>query len=357
MASTSTMSVLSIPAAFRIAKTFRQASQTLILGLGAYLAIERQISPGIVIAGSILLGRALAPIDQLIGSWRAFLGARGAYQRLDELLAADVDSTEPMPLPAPRGELTLESLMIRPPGAAAAILSDVNLRIEAGTVLAVIGPSAAGKSTLVRAILGLYPPAAGSVRLDGASLDQWDRAALGPHIGYLPQDVELLDGSVSENIARFGEVDPDAVVAAARAAGVHEMILRLPEGYETRVMGRVLSAGQRQRIGLARALYGDPKLIVLDEPNSNLDKDGDAALARTLEELRGSGRTIILVTHRSNLLAHVDKVLLLNEGRVVAFGDRDPVLASLKEQRRPPLAVAAHPAAAARAGAEGDATP
>jgi ATP-binding cassette subfamily C protein EexD len=326
-------------------KTFRQAGQTLILGLGAYLAIDRQISAGAVIAGSILLGRALAPMDQLIATWRGFLGARDSWQRLGQLLAAMPEREAPMPLPPPAGEIVLDKLVITPPGAQAPVLKGISLRVEPGSVLAVIGPSAAGKSTLVRAMLGLYRPMSGSVRLDGAELDQWDREQLGRHVGYLPQDVELLDGTVSENIARFGDVDPDRVVAAASAAGVHEMVLRLPEGYATKVVGNVLSAGQRQRIGLARALYGNPRVIILDEPNSNLDQDGDAALAHTLGELRKSGHTVVVVTHRNNLLGLVDRILLLLEGQVGAYGERDKVLASLQAGARPSAAVAQHPAA------------
>jgi ATP-binding cassette subfamily C protein EexD len=312
-------------------RTFRITIQTLVLGLGAFLAIRREISPGMVIAGSILLGRALAPLDLMINTWRGFVGAREAYARIDALLGTTPRREPPMPLPPPEGELSLEKIVVTPPGAAAPVIKNVSLSIDAGTTLAVIGPSAAGKSTLARAILGVYKPVAGTIRLDGAELEQWDRVALGRHIGYLPQDVELLDGTVSENIARFGEIDSDQVVAAAQAAGVHEMILKLPEGYDTRLIGNVISAGQRQRLGLARALYGDPKLIVLDEPNSNLDQDGDAALMKTLEDLKRQGRTIIIVTHRPNVLSIADKILLLVEGQIAVYGDRDKVMAVLKE--------------------------
>jgi len=335
-------------------RTFRLTIQTLVLGLGAFLAIRREISPGMVIAGSILLGRALAPLDVMINTWRGFIGARDSYQRLDLLLKATPEREPTMALPAPEGELSLEKIVVTPPGAAAPIIKGISLAIDAGTTLAVIGPSAAGKSTLARAILGVYKPVSGTIRLDGAELDQWDRVALGQHIGYLPQDVELLDGSVSENIARFGEVDAEQVVAAAEAAGVHEMILKLPEGYDTRLIGQVISAGQRQRIGLARALYGDPKLIVLDEPNSNLDQDGDAALMKTLEELKHKGRTIVVVTHRQNVLALADKILLLVEGQIAIYGNRDKVMAALQEgmkgaARPVPAAVAANAPIAAPA--------
>jgi ATP-binding cassette, subfamily C, bacterial EexD len=328
-------------------KTFRMAIQSLALGLGAYLAIRREITPGVVIAGSILLGRALAPLDLLINTWRGFLSAREAYGRLDALLAAVPLRERPMPLPAPTGELKLDKLTVVPAGARAPVLKGITLAIESGTLLAVIGPSAAGKSTLVRSILGLYRPASGTVRLDGAELHQWDRESLGQYVGYLPQDVELLDGSISENIARFGTIEPDKVVAAAQAAGVHQMILQLPEGYDTRLVGNVLSAGQRQRLGIARALYGMPRLVVLDEPNSNLDTDGDAALARTLDELKRTGCTVIVVTHRNNLLTQADKILLMADGQVAVYGDRDKVMATLQQAAaRSALAVVAHPATA-----------
>ena len=338
-----------------VSKTFRVSIQTLILGLGAYLAIRREISPGGVIAGSILLGRALAPLDLMISTWRGFLSARESYRRLDRLLGALPEREAPMPLPAPKGELSVEKLVVTPPGAAAPVIRGISLLLEPGSQLAIIGPSAAGKSTLARALLGLYRPSAGTVRLDGAEIDQWDRETLGQYVGYLPQDVELLDGTISENIARFGEVDAEAVVAAAEAAGVHQMILRLPQGYDTQLVGNALSAGQRQRIGLARALYGGPQLIVLDEPNSNLDQDGEAALATTLADLKRAGRTVVVITHRKNILNLADKILLIGEGQIAMYGARDKVLAALTqaaEQQaanapRGPVAVPLRPAGGA----------
>lgn len=337
-----------------LSKIFRLTIQSLVLGLGAYLAIHKEISPGQVIAGSILLGRALAPLDLMITTWRGFTAARGAYARLSKLLDAAPASEPPMPLPAPKGELCIEKLVIVPPGAAAPVIKGISLVVDASTQMAIIGPSAAGKSTLVRAILGIHRPQSGSVRLDGAELDQWEREALGQHIGYLPQDVELLEGSVSENIARFGDLDPMKVVRAAQAAGIHEMILRLPGGYETGLVGQgtMLSAGQQQRLGLARALYGDPQVIVLDEPNSNLDQEGDMALLATLAELKRLGRTVIVVTHRGNVLSQVDKILVLADGQVARYGPRDQVLAALNPPPRAAGVTAIGQRSAAAAGAE-----
>jgi ATP-binding cassette subfamily C protein EexD len=331
-------------------KTYRMTIQSLVLGLGAYLAIHKEITPGLVISGSILLGRALAPLDLMIGSWKGFLSARESYRRLNLLLAEIPQRDPPMRLPEPMGEIHLENAVIVPPGAQEAVIKGINLVIKPGDSVAIIGPSAAGKSTLVRAILGIYPPARGAVRLDGAEIAHWSREQLGEHIGYLPQDVELLDGSVNENIARFGEIDPDKVVAAAQATGIHEMVLHMPDGYDTRLAGNggILSAGQQQRLGLARALYGNPQVIVLDEPNSNLDQAGDAAFLATLAALKQSGRTVIVVTHRNNVLNQVDKILMLMDGQVAMYGPRDDVLKALaqghqKAQAPQPIPAAARP--------------
>lgn len=320
-----------------LSKTFRMLMQSLMLGLGAYLAIQGEISGGAVIAGSLLLGRALAPINQLIGSWKGFLGARNAYARLNELLQMLPRSEPPMPLPPPQGHVEFANAVVTPPGADAPIIKGISFVVEPGTAVAVIGPSAAGKSTLVRAILGIYRTESGSIRLDGAEIAQWDREVLGNHIGYLPQDVELLDGSVSENIARFGDVDPEKVIAAAKAAGVHHMILKLPDGYETRISANLLSAGQRQRIGLARALYDAPKLVVLDEPNSNLDMQGDQALAEAIKALKQMGSTLIMVTHRHNVLEQVDKIMVISNGDKVAFDKPHKVIALLNGMAAQPI--------------------
>ncbi len=318
-----------------LSKTVRVSSQSLILGLGAYLAIQQEISPGAMIAGSILLGRALAPIDLMIGTWKGFVAARSQYQRLNELLSNIPEEQETMPLPAPEGVISVEGVMIKPPGAQVPAIKGVSFEIKKGEIIGMLGPSGAGKSSLARGILGIWPAAAGKIRLDGVDVFMWDREELGPYIGYLPQDVELFEGTIGENIARFGEVDPEKIVNACKSADVHEMILRLPAGYDTAIGagGGSLSGGQRQRIGLARAIYGDPRLIILDEPNSNLDELGEQALAKAIQGMKASGITVIIITHRTNILAVVDKLLMLNDGQVVGFGERDEVLSTLKQQQ------------------------
>lgn len=311
----------------------RQAVQVLMLGLGAWLVIRGEASAGIMIATTTLLGRALAPVEQIVGSWRVLAEGRAAFGRLAELLAAADAEPQRMALPAPSGKLQAQGLVFRAPHGERLILAGVSLQLEAGEALAVIGPSAAGKSTLLRLLTGVWQPTAGSVRLDQADLTQWPRADLGPHLGYVPQDVELFPGTVAENIARLGTVDSAQVVRAAQRAHVHELILSLPEGYDTAVdpTAALLSPGQRQRIALARALYGEPKLLLLDEPNSNLDGAGENALAAALRDLRGQV-TVVVVTHRNTLIQHVDKMLVLEDGRARHYG---PVAEVMKAMQPP----------------------
>lgn len=319
-----------------ISKTLRMLIQSLILGVGAYLAINNQITPGLMIAGSILLGRALAPIDQMIGAWKGFIAARGQYSRLSKALEGAPEQDQSMSLPKPQGNIVLDGVVMAPPGSRVPTLKGISFSVSAGEVIGVLGPSAAGKSTLARGLLGIWPTMNGKVRLDGADIFAWNRTELGPSIGYLPQDIELFAGSVSENIARFGEIDAQKVVAAAQESGVHELVLGLSDGYDTVIgaQGANLSAGQRQRIGLARALYDQPNLIVLDEPNSNLDERGEMALAHAIHGLKARGATVFIITHRPNILAVVDKLIVLNAGVLQGFGPRDEVLASLKKNTK-----------------------
>jgi ATP-binding cassette subfamily C exporter for protease/lipase len=305
--------------------------QSLSLALGAYLVLENQISAGAMIAVSILLGRAMAPVELAIGSWKQFDGAKSSYKRLSGLLVAYPAESQLMPLPPPTGAVRIENLVVVPPGAKVPSVKGVNIALNKGEVIAVVGPSASGKSSLVRALVGIWPVAHGSVRFDEADVAQWSRAELGPHLGYLPQDIELFDGSIAENIARFGDVDSAKVIEAARLAGIHEMILHFSQGYETMLGSGALklSGGQRQRIGLARALYGQPSFIALDEPNSNLDEAGEQALVAAINALKDAGSTVVLVTHRSNILAVVDKMLFLNDGVQHLYGPRDHVLQAL----------------------------
>jgi ATP-binding cassette subfamily C protein EexD len=318
-----------------ISKLVRLSSQSLILAVGAYLVVENEISSGMMIGGSVLLGRALAPIDIVIGSWKGFIAARGQYSRLNEMLLQIPADPERMKLPAPEGTFQFESAVVAPPGAKSAVLKGLTLTISKGDVVGVIGPSGAGKSTFARALLGIWPCNQGKIRLDGADVFTWDRDDLGPHIGYLPQDIELFEGTISENIARFGEIDPEKVVNAAKMADVHDLILHLPEGYDTMIgaTGGNLSGGQRQRVGLARALYGVPQIVVLDEPNSNLDEVGEAALGNAIQRLKQKGATVIVITHRNNVLANVDKLLILNDGLVSVYGPKEQVIAHLQQQQ------------------------
>lgn len=315
----------------------RISMQSLALGYGALLAIEGAITPGMMIAGSILVGRSLAPVEALIGNWKALVSARSAYKRLGELLSVYPARAVGMPLPRPLGEVVVEGAATAAPGSKTLILRNVNFKLQAGEVVAVIGPSASGKSTLARLLVGVWPTLAGSVRLDGSEIFKWNKDELGPYLGYLPQDIELFGGTVAENIARFGEIDSEQVLAAAQAAGVHDLILLLPNGYDTPLgeAGSALSGGQKQRIGLARALYGDPALIVLDEPNSNLDDLGEAALAETIRRLKAKKRTVVIVTHRVTTLAVADSILVLQEGTVKAHGPRDQILAAMRSASAP----------------------
>ena len=317
-------------------RALRQAIQVGVLALGAYLVITEQATAGIMVATTILLGRALAPVEQIVGSWRVLAEGRASLARLRQLLAGMTDDSGRMQLPEPRGMLAVQNVIFRPPGCDRLVLQAVSLEVAPGESLAIIGPSAAGKSTLLRILVGLWKPTAGTVRLDGADLSLWPRETLGPSIGYLPQDVELFQGTVAENIARLGTVDPALVVAAAERARVHDMILTLPQGYDTRVddPGMQLSPGQRQRIGLARALYGNPRLVALDEPNSNLDAAGEQALAEAIGGLRGQGVTVVVVTHRQSLTRQMSNMLVLEGGRIQHYGPTAQVLVQMDRKRR-----------------------
>lgn len=331
-------------------KFFRLAVQIGILGIGAYLVLLQEITAGASIAGSIIMGRALAPVEQMIGGWKQLVQARQSFRRLEAFLVQPRIRPPGLPLPEPEGRLSVERVSYAFPGQGVAMIKGVNFALSPGESLAVIGPSAAGKTTLIRLITGTLPPAAGNVRLDGADVFQWMREDFGRHMGYLPQDVELFDGTVFANIARMGEAEPDQVYEAAKLAGCHEMILRLPNGYETQIGegGMYLSGGQRQLIGLARAMFGRPKLVVLDEPNSNLDGDSEAALIRALERLKAQNTTVVLVSHRPTLVQGVDKVLLLKDGAMEMFGPRAEVLKRLMTPPRPAGETAPTPAAPPR---------
>jgi PrtD family type I secretion system ABC transporter len=309
----------------------RLSMQSLILGLGAYLVIERLTTAGAMFAASILLGRALAPVEQVVGSWRGMVAARGAFLRLRELLSIHPLHEAGLRLPRPEGRVSVEALSFVAPGTSKPILRGVTFQIEPGEVLGIIGPSGAGKSTLARHIVGVQAPSAGAVRIDGSDVSTWIKSSLGQHLGYLPQDIELFADSVAANICRFYDGEDLEIIAAARMAGVHEMIVRLADGYDTQVGegGAVLSGGYRQRIGLARAVYGNPSLIVLDEPSSNLDADGDAALADCIMQLKKRGTTVIIISHRPVTIGVVDKILVLREGAAEMFGPRSEILARL----------------------------
>jgi PrtD family type I secretion system ABC transporter len=315
-----------------LSKVLRMVLQSAVLGVGGYLVIMQEATAGIMIAAAILASRALAPVELAIANWKGFVAARQGWRRLKQLAAHFPPVLPLTPLPAPRKYLAVEGVAVLPPGDPRVVVQDASFRLNAGQALGIIGPSAAGKSSLVRAIVGVWPPVRGKVRLDGAALEHWSADALGRHIGYLPQDVELFAGTVAQNISRFESMpDPKALIAAANAARVHELVLHLPDGYETQIGegGAALSAGQRQRIALARALYRDPFLIALDEPNSNLDVEGDQALAQAILSIRARGGIAIVVAHRTNVIACVDQLLVLADGRVRAFGPKDQVLSKL----------------------------
>lgn len=325
----------------------RMFLQSLILGAGAVLVIAGDITAGMMIVCSILMGKALAPVEQVIGAWKTMLSARESYRRLDELLKTAPPRGETLPLPAPKGHVLVESLFAAAPGQQSPILRGVNFEVQPGEVVGIIGPSAAGKSSLARLLVGVWPPRAGSVRLDGADVYLWNKDELGPHLGYLPQDIELFDGTIAENIARFSDPNPDLVIEAAKRAGVHEMILRLPKGYDTPLGpgGIALSGGQKQRLGLARAMYGNPAMVVLDEPNSNLDDVGEAALVRAIQLMKQHGTTVFLITHRMNVLKVVDKLLVMKDGAVSMYGPRQEVLQALQQRRAQSLAQSTKPEA------------
>lgn len=309
-------------------KAFRQVLQVALLGLGAYLALQSEITGGEIIAASLIAGRALAPLEATIGTWKQFVAANGAYRRLRRLLKDIPVPARRTSLPQPRGLIEVEGLSAAAPGTTVPILQNLNFVVEPGSVVGIVGASGAGKSTLARLLVGAWQPTAGKVRLDGADIHIWNRDELGPSIGYLPQDIELFDGTVAENIARFGRKDSEKVVSAAKRAGAHGVIARLPQGYDTPIGpgGAVLSGGQRQRIGLARAMYGNPSLVVLDEPNANLDQDGERALMDAVAAMREAGTTVIIISHKAGILDLADRLVVLNDGKLLAVGPRKDIL-------------------------------
>ena len=316
-------------------KFVRMFLQTAILGTGAYLAIQKEISPGAMIAASIIIGRALAPVELVVGNWKGLTAARNGYKRLKQLLAIAGDDIERMNLPRPEGRIELENVVAGAPGQRRAILNGVTFALPPGEVVGIVGPSAAGKSTLARVITGVWKTAGGAVRLDGSDMSHWDPQILGRYIGYLPQDVELFSGTIAQNICRFQDAEGEEIVKVAQLAGCHEMIQQLGEGYDTQIGdgGHALSGGQRQRIALARSLYGNPCLIVLDEPNASLDAAGEEALLFAVQKMRASGSTVIIITHKVNILAVTDKIVVMGNGQVQAFGARDEILGRLSGPR------------------------
>ncbi len=321
-----------------ISRVLRMILQSAVLGLGAFLTIQGDLSAGAIIAASVASARALAPIDLAIGNWKSVVAARTAFGRLKETAMALADGGEPMELPAPTSSLKVENITVAAPGSGRVLLSEVNFELKAGQALGIVGPSGGGKTTLVRALTGIWPVLRGSVRLDDAELTQWDDEALGQYVGYLPQEVALLDATIEENISRLQE-EPDAraIVEASRAAGVHEMIVRMPDGYRTELgpLGVSLSGGQRQRIGLARAVYGSPFVVVLDEPNSNLDGEGEAALTAAIEGIKGRGGIVVVIAHRPSALAAVDLVAVIQNGKLSAFGPKEEIIGNAARREAP----------------------
>jgi ATP-binding cassette subfamily C exporter for protease/lipase len=316
-------------------KFVRYTQQSLALGGGALLVIQGELSPGAMIAANVLMTRALAPIDLMVGTWSGFLSAKDAFARLRDLLEAHPQRHKTVLSTIPKGDVVLKELVASAPGRKDPILKGISALMPVGTVTVVLGASGSGKSTLARVLLGIWPHDKGEVLLDGEPISKWDRMSLGPHIGYLPQDIELFEGTIAENIARAGQVVSEKVIAAAEASGLHQMILRFPKGYDTPMgeAGSLLSGGQRQRIGLARALYGEPPLVVLDEPNANLDDEGEAALVRAVQAMKAKGKTVVLISHRPGIVSVADRLLILHQGTVQASGPRDGVLAALQKQR------------------------
>ena len=338
-----------------LTKFFRMMLQISILGTGAYLVVHHNLSAGSMIAASIMMSRALAPVEQSVGNWRSLVSARSSYERLNNLLKLIPPDEKRMPLPTPAGELTVERLFAAPPGVESPMLKNISFQARPGEAIGILGHSGAGKSTLARVLVGVWPYNDGAVRLDGTEMPHWNPDELGAHVGYLPQDVELFSGTIAENISRFSDnMDHAKVIEASRMGGVHDLIQKLPKGYNTQIGegGQALSGGQRQRIGLARAVYGNPPFIVLDEPNSNLDTNGEIALVEAIKRLRDAGKTIILITHKANILAAVDKILVINEGLMQLFGPRDEVLARLANPRVVPLQSVTSPGEAAPAVAK-----
>ena len=327
-------------------KFIRYSQQSLALGAGALLVVDGQLSPGGMIAANVLMSRALAPIDLVVSTWPSFVVVRAAFGRLEKLLKDFPERDSALQRVAPTGAVVVRDVYATAPGRAAPILKKVSFTTPAGCTTVILGPSGSGKSTLARTLLGIWPNVTGEVLIDGLPIQGWNRTELGPHIGYLPQDVELFDGSIADNIARFSLTDPVKVIEAAKCAGLHEMILRFPKGYDTSIgeAGNLLSGGQRQRIGLARAVYGSPSLIVLDEPNANLDEAGEAALMNTVQQLKAQGKTVYLITHRPGALVVADRMIVLEDGQIQADGPRDAILAAIREAQR------AHAARTAAAG-------